>query len=149
MIAAMKLDRLSPRLRGPKMFGSAHPEIEYTREERDERDEWALAEMQGEPRAPLIRAERDFMDFTLGWFAYLGDESEAVRKTFVAWLRGKAAGHGALKVWQAKHGVLNGSVAHARRRCVGAIVARLNAEGVAKVAIPNPGRFGKPLRKAA
>jgi hypothetical protein len=150
MIAAMKLDRLSPRLRGPRSPGSAHPTIEYTAEERAERDEWAIAEMQGEqPRAPLVRAERDFADSTLEWFRYLADESEQTRKTFAAWLCGKATGHGALKRWQAKHGVLNGSVAHARRRCVAAIVAGLNAEGVARVAIPNPGRFDQPLRKAA
>ena len=53
----------------------------------------------------------------------------------------RAQGYGALKVWQAEHGVLNGSVAHARKRCVAAIVAALNATGAAKVSIPNAGRF--------
>jgi hypothetical protein len=150
MVRAMKLDRLSPRLRGPRAPGSAHPEIEYTLAERDERQAWDIAEMQGrEPRRPLIQAERDFMDGVLGWFRYLADESEQTRRTFAAWLRCKAKGYGAMKVWQAEHGVLNGSVKHARDKCVGAIVAGLNADGVAKVAIPNAGRFDKPMRKAA
>jgi hypothetical protein len=151
LIHAMKLDRIAPRLRGPKAPGSAHPTIEYSREERDERQAWDIAEMDGaEPRAPIVRAERDFMDGVLGWFRYLHDESEGTRKVFVAWLKGKAAGHGGMKHWQAKHGVANGSVAHARKRCVAAIVARLNAEVVAKMAIPNPDRqFRTPLRKAA
>jgi len=89
------------------------------------------------------------MNTTVEWFAYLAAESEAVRKTFAVWLRCNAKGRGALKVWQAKNGVLNGSVAHARKRCVAAIVGRVNAEGVMKVAIPNAGRFSKPMRRAA
>jgi hypothetical protein len=150
LIHAMKLDRISPRIERPKAPRSAHPTIEYSREERDERQAWDIEEMKGEePRRPLVREERDFMDATLGWFSYLAAESEQTRLTFAAWLKGKAAGYGALKVWQAKHGVKNGSVAHARKRCVAAIVARLNAEGVAKVAIPNPDREFRTLRKAA
>ena len=43
-----------------------------------------------------------------------------------------------MKKWCAEHGVLNGSVAHARKRCVAAIVARLNAERAAKMQAPNP-----------
>ncbi len=53
-------------------------------------------------RAPLLRCERDFMDSALEWLSYLGDELEAVRKTFVAWLKGKAAGHGTMKAWQGR-----------------------------------------------
>jgi hypothetical protein len=144
MIAAMKLDRLSPRLRGPKAPGNSYIALLDDEQEPD-----PTAKPVDASRAPLVRAERDFMNSTLEWFACLAAESDDVRKTFAAWLRCKAKGHGALKVWQAEHGVLNGSVAHARKRCVAAIVARLNAERLAKVAIPNPGRFDEPLGEAA
>jgi hypothetical protein len=144
MVAAMKLDRLSPRLRGPKGTGNSYIDLPD-----DEQSPDPTAKPTDVSRAPLLRAERDFTDSTLEWFRYLADESEQTRKTFAAWLGGKAQGYGALKKWQAKHGVLNGSVAHARKRCVAAIVAALNATGAAKVAIPNPRRFDKPLRKAA
>ena len=140
----MKLDRLSPRLRGPKAPGNSYVDLPDDEQEPD-----PTAKPIDASRAPLLRAERDFMNATLEWFSYLADESEGVRKTFAAWLRCKAKGHGAMKVWQAKNGVLNGSVAHARKRCVAAIMARLNAERVVKVAIPNAGRFEKPMRKAA
>jgi hypothetical protein len=144
LIAAMKLDRLAPRLRGPRSTGNSYMALPDDDPEPD-----PTAKPADASRAPLVRAERDFADDVLAWFAFLADESEQTRRTFVAWLRSKATGHGAMKVWQAKNGVLNGSVAHARNRCVAAIVARLNSDGVAMVAIPNPDRFGKPLRKAA
>ena len=144
MVHAMKLDRLSPKLRGPKGTGNAYLALP---------DDWHEPDPTAKPldasRAPLLRAEREFADDVLAWFAYLADESEQTRRTFAVWLRSKAAGYGAMKVWQAKHGVLNGSVAHARNRCVATIVKALNAEHVARVAIPNPGRFEKPMRKAA
>ena len=146
LIAAMKLDRLAPKLRGPKVPGNNHPTVEYTREERDE---WEIVEKRDVSREPLLRDETVFMDSALEWLSFLSAESEGTRRTFVAWLRGKAAGHGAMKKWCAEHGVLNGSVAHARKRCVAAIVARLNAERAAKMQVPNPGRFAKALRRAA
>jgi hypothetical protein len=145
MIAAMKLDGLSPRLRGPRAVGNA-----YGRDLPDDEPEVdPTAKPTDVSRAPLLRAERDFMHLTLEWFVHLRGESEATRRLFVAWLKGKAEGYGALKRWQAKNGMANGSVAHARKRCVAAIVAGLNADGITKVTIPNPGRFEKPLRKAA
>jgi hypothetical protein len=144
MIHAARLDRLSPRLRGPKAPGNSYIALPDDEQEPD-----PTAKPADVSRAPLLLAERDFMDSTLGWFSFLSDESEQTRLVFAAWLRSKAAGYGAMKVWQAEHGVLNGSVAHARKRCVAAIVAALNATGAAMVAIPNAGRFATPLRKAA
>jgi hypothetical protein len=144
MIAAMKLDRLSPRLRGPKAPGNSYIDLPD-----DEQSPDPTAKPTDVSRAPLLRAERDFADSVLEWFRHLADESAQTRRVFAAWLRGKATGHGALKVWQAQNGVLNGSVAHARKRCVAAIVAALNSTGAAKVAIPNAGRFARPVRRAA
>ena len=143
MIAAMKLDRLSPRLRGPKAPGNSYVDLPDDEQEPDR-----TAKPIDASRAPLLRVERDFVDATLGWFSYLADESEAARKTFAAWLACKAKG-------QAPE-ALAGRERRAqrqRRPCSQALRRRhrgaLNAEGAAKVAIPNAGRFEKPMRKAA
>ena len=154
LIVAMKLDHQSPRLRGPRAPGSAHPTVEYTLAERVEREGWDLAELKiaklegKSPKPePLLRHERQFMDTVLSWFAYLADEKDATRRTFAAWLRCKAVRGIRMRTWQDKHGVGNGSVKHAKDKCIAAIAARLAAEGAVKLAIPT--RFDEPLAKAA
>lgn len=123
MIVGAKLDHVAPRIARPKGYGSAHPQIEYSAEDRAA---WERPEDKDPLRAPLTRVEALFADTALGWFSYLADVDEDVRKTFAAWLACKAQGYGSLKRWQAVTGKLNGSVGYARTKCLSVIVARLN-----------------------
>jgi hypothetical protein len=123
VIVAAKLDYVAPRITRPKGYGSAHPQIEYSDEDRAA---WERPMDKDPMRSPLTRLEALFADTVLGWFSYLADVDEDVRRTFRAWVSCKAQGRGALKRWQAGTGKLNGSVAHARGKCISTIVARLN-----------------------
>src|SRR5271169_4340698 len=87
MVAAMKLDRLSPRLRGPRAVGNAYMDLPDDEPKPD-----PFAKPVDVSRAQLLRCERDFMNDVLAWFTYIADESEQTRRTFAAWLRGKASG---------------------------------------------------------
>lgn len=127
LIRAFKVDALSPRLRGPKAPGNDHPDVEYSRAERDQRNKWEIAEKR-EPRETLTRDDVRLADEAFTWLTWIARASAQSRETFHAWLRCKAKGYGALQVWQCKHGVANGSVLHARKSCAGIIVDRLNRQ---------------------
>ena len=84
------------------------------------------------------------MNTTVEWFAYLAAESEAVRKTFAVWLRCKAKGRGALKVWQAKS-ACSTAASPVLASAASPPLWDASTQGVMKVAIPNAGRFSKCL----
>lgn len=132
MIEAFRIDRSLPRIERPKAPGSAHPQIEYSEEEREAWEEIPLDPERMMP-SPLAKAR---METIFEWLTDLRDGSE-LQFALKNWAMRRASGTSDRRI-AGKLGMVRVTLTRRRDRALSAIASRLNA---GKMSLGNVARF--------
>lgn len=127
LIEAFRIDRRMPRIERPKAPGSAHPTMEYSREEKEI---WETVEIDPKRFAPTP-AEIAAMETAFGWLRQIDfDKADSlrawsIRQTGTAIKR--ASGNSVRSI-ASKMGVSHVTLLKRKDRALSSIASRLNAE---------------------
>lgn len=126
LVEAFRIDRRLPRIERPKAPGSAHPQIEYTEEEREA---WEVIPLDMARIAPSLE-EIETMDACFAWLAMVSRVDLDAHFALKNWARLKAE-NSSIRKFCRQHGIGHVTLIHRKNRATAKIVGKLVENGEA------------------
>ena len=125
LVEAFRVDRRMPRIERPKAPGSAHPTMEFSREEMAE---WEAIEIDPSRFAPR-RSEIAAMEEAFAWLLILRESDLDAQFALKIWALTTASGH-SLRRFCRETGMVRVTLQKRKDRALKAISSKLNADCV-------------------